>query len=89
MVGVVLFANAYMVTIPSWLNEKAPGVDVQKAIWIPVAVSAVVSTVFAITGAWAYKLLDFPHGEQLIFSKPVGTSKMARKARRLEDSGTS
>eukprot|EP00803_Ostreobium_quekettii_P009134 evm.model.scf_558EXC.6 EVM.evm.TU.scf_558EXC.6 scf_558EXC:45309-52753(+) len=62
VLGVVLFANAYMVTIPSWVNEKAPNVSVTKATWLPAGAAALLSSIFAITGAWAYKLLEFPDG---------------------------
>ena len=33
VLGTIIFANAYVVTLPSWLNEKAPDVNVNKVIW--------------------------------------------------------
>lgn len=33
LAGVVLFNYAYIVTVPSWLNEKQNGVSVNSTIW--------------------------------------------------------
>ena len=33
VIGVVIFAYTYVVTIPSWCNEKKDNVSVNKAIW--------------------------------------------------------
>lgn len=35
VVGVCVFAFSYVSTIPSWANEKRPGVSINKAVWIP------------------------------------------------------
>lgn len=62
VLGVTLFFHAYVVTIPSWVNEKARGISVSKAIWWPTVVTAVFKVVFGLAGAWAFKLLTFPNG---------------------------
>ena len=36
VLGMAIFAYAYVTTIPSWANEKRPSVDVNSAIWWPV-----------------------------------------------------
>jgi hypothetical protein len=35
VLGVAIFAYAYVTTIPSWANEKVPSVNVNSAIWWP------------------------------------------------------
>ena len=35
VVGVCVFAYSYVSTIPSWVNEKKNGVNINKAIWYP------------------------------------------------------
>jgi hypothetical protein len=39
--GVFVFTWAYVIFIPSWLNEKKPGVSINKSIWTAGAMSAV------------------------------------------------
>ncbi len=33
--GLAIFAYAYVVTIPSWVNEKVHRVNVNATIWLP------------------------------------------------------
>ena len=33
VLGTIIFANAYVVTLPSWLNEKRHNVNIKKTIW--------------------------------------------------------
>lgn len=33
VLGVVVFSYAYVITVPSWVNEKAPSVSTNKSIW--------------------------------------------------------
>ena len=37
--GVVFFNFQFVTTIPSWLNEKKPGVSVNSSIWWSVVIS--------------------------------------------------
>ena len=39
MFGVILFNFQFVTTIPSWLNEKKPGVGVNSSIWWSVVIS--------------------------------------------------
>jgi len=40
-VGVIIFNFAFCVTVPSWLNEKAPGVSVNQVVWTSAVAAAV------------------------------------------------
>ncbi|CAG9461566.1 unnamed protein product [Pedinophyceae sp. YPF-701] len=62
VLGVSFFFHAYIVTVPSWVNEKAPGVPISWGVWWPTALTVVVKVVFGLMGAWAFKLLTFPNG---------------------------
>jgi len=56
VVGIAVFAYAYVVTIPSWVNEKKPDVNVNSAIWIPATVGLFMKIASGLLGAWAYQL---------------------------------
>jgi len=60
VLGITLFFHAYVVTVPSWVNEKAPGVSVSRALWWPTWATALFKIVFGLTGATAFRLLTFP-----------------------------
>jgi hypothetical protein len=45
VLGICVFAYSYVCTVPSWLNEKNPGVNVNRAIWLPVAGAVAISMV--------------------------------------------
>lgn len=57
VLGVSMFFHSYVVTIPSWINEKAEGVDVNGCVWYPSFATAIIKVVFGLMGAWAYRLL--------------------------------
>lgn len=38
VLGIAVFAYAYVVTIPSWVNEKKPGVNINATVWLPATV---------------------------------------------------
>ena len=42
LAGVVLFNYAYIVTVPSWLNEKQNSVSVNKTIWTASTLSSAI-----------------------------------------------
>lgn len=41
VVGLAIFAYSYVVTIPSWVNEKRHHVNINKAVWVPATVGLV------------------------------------------------
>lgn len=51
VLGICVFAYSYVCTVPSWLNEKRPGVNVNRSLWLPVA-GALVTSLVRITGLW-------------------------------------
>ena len=55
--GTVVFAYAYVITIPSWLNEKKPDVNVNKAVWVPATIGLVCKASAAILGSFAFVLI--------------------------------
>jgi amino acid permease len=52
--GVVIFNFAFCVTVPSWLNEKAPGVSVNQVFWTSTVTSTLLYTCVGILGARAF-----------------------------------
>ena len=54
VLGTVMFAYTYVVTIPSWCNEKKPSVSINKSIWGSSTVSTAAYIVFGLLGAWAF-----------------------------------
>eukprot|EP00051_Salpingoeca_urceolata_P015051 m.192814 g.192814 ORF g.192814 m.192814 type:complete len:563 (+) comp18276_c0_seq1:459-2147(+) len=58
VVGVAVFAYAYIVTIPSWVNEKKHHVNVNRAVWIPASVGLVLKIAVGLLGGWAYMLVQ-------------------------------
>ena len=63
VLGISIFAYSYVVTIPSWVNEKHPSVSVNKAVWVPAAFGLGMKLLTGLLGAWAYSLV-LPDGEQ-------------------------
>ena len=53
-VGVVIFNFAFCVTVPSWLNEKAPGVSVNRVFWTSTVLSTLLYTSVGVLGALAF-----------------------------------
>lgn len=62
--GVILFNFQFVTTIPSWLNEKKPGVGVNSSIWWSVVISVLLYIGLGYFGAIA-KGLDFTQGDAL------------------------
>ena len=70
-VGVVIFNFAFCVTVPSWLNEKAPGVSVNRVFWISTVLSTLLYTSVGVLGALAFA--DVPENIlSLLVSERVG-----------------
>lgn len=61
--GVVLFNFAYSITVPSWLNEKAPEVNVNKTIWLSTTGATLIYLVFGMMGSMAF---EDPGGNLLV-----------------------
>jgi len=54
VLGLAMFAYAYVVTIPSWLNEKKHGVNVNSAVWWPALVGFLMKLFVGLLGSWAF-----------------------------------
>ncbi|KAJ8609829.1 hypothetical protein CTAYLR_008135 [Chrysophaeum taylorii] len=54
LLGVVMFNFAFCVTIPSWVNEKAPSVDARKVVWASCLSSAAGYVAVGWAGGLAY-----------------------------------
>ena len=52
--GVVIFNFAFCVTVPSWLNEKAPGVSVNHVFWTSTVTATLLYTAVGLMGALAF-----------------------------------
>eukprot|EP00054_Salpingoeca_dolichothecata_P017322 m.103475 g.103475 ORF g.103475 m.103475 type:complete len:573 (+) comp22406_c0_seq1:53-1771(+) len=63
VIGIAVFAYAYVVTIPSWVNEKRREVSVNQGVWVAASVGLVMKLLTGLLGAWAYNLLQ-PDGSQ-------------------------
>ncbi|EGD76432.1 hypothetical protein PTSG_07549 [Salpingoeca rosetta] len=57
VIGMAVFAYSYVVTIPSWVNEKKHRVSVNKAVWVPAIVGLFMKVVVGLLGGWAYWLV--------------------------------
>lgn len=42
VLGVSMFFHSYVISIPSWVNEKSPGVDINGAVWYPSFATAII-----------------------------------------------
>ena len=54
LIGTLLFNFCFVATVPSWVNEKRPGVSVTRSIWSAVAVGTFVFASVGLLGAAAY-----------------------------------
>ena len=58
VLGIAVFAYAYVVTIPSWVNEKKAGVNINVTVWLPATVGLLMKIATGILGSWAFASLD-------------------------------
>jgi hypothetical protein len=58
-VGIVIFGFTYVVTVPSWCNEKRENVSVNRVIWLSTLFSCIIFLAVGILGAWAYSDLEY------------------------------
>ncbi|GBB94193.1 hypothetical protein RclHR1_23090001 [Rhizophagus clarus] len=56
VIGTVLFNYAFIITIPSWVNDVNPSVPIRKAVWLSVITSTIVYLLLGIMGAMAYRM---------------------------------
>lgn len=54
LIGTLLFNYMFVATVPSWLNEKAPGVSAHRAVWSSVALGTALFASVGWAGAAAY-----------------------------------
>ena len=54
-VGTTVFNYAYIVTVPSWINEKSPGISIHKSIWSALLPAIVTFTLLGWIGALAIR----------------------------------
>ncbi|EDQ87491.1 uncharacterized protein MONBRDRAFT_37937 [Monosiga brevicollis MX1] len=71
VVGMAIFAYSYVVTIPSWVNEKRHHVSVNKSVWVPASVGLVMKLLTGLLGGWAFALLlpdgsPRPHSDDIL-----------------------
>jgi len=66
VVGLAVFAFSYVVTIPSWLNEKKPSVDVNKAVWWPALFGWALKLAVGMMGSWAFRLTDVRGADNIL-----------------------
>jgi len=62
--GVILFSWCFPSTLPSWVNEKGPGVKVTFVVWISVVFGWACKVAVALLGAWSYELLTLKNHEE-------------------------
>ena len=48
---------AFIVTVPSWVNEKKPQVSVKKVMWTSALTCSLLQLAFGLLGAWAFDLV--------------------------------
>ena len=63
MVGTVLYNYAFVMTVPSWLNERRRNVSVDVSLWASTALSTVTYILIGLLGALSY---SFASGDDLL-----------------------
>ena len=72
VLGGILFNFGFVTTVPSWLNEKRPGVPINRTLWLATTFSALLFTAIGFTAA-------------LVFSDVLQGPVTATCARQLDD----
>jgi hypothetical protein len=54
LIGTLLFNYMFVATVPSWLNEKRPGVSVRRSVWSAVGLGTFIFASVGLAGAAAY-----------------------------------
>lgn len=68
VLGIAVFAYAYVVTIPSWVNEKKAGVNINVTVWAPATVGLLMKIATGILGSWAFASLDPDDDQDIVKS---------------------
>ncbi len=68
VVGIILFNFAFIVTIPSWYNEKAEGASVIKSLLYSIIFVAILFCVIGILGAMSFLETDLSNDNQSLFT---------------------
>jgi len=63
VLGTIIFNYAFVITVPSWINEKREGVGVNKSIWLATSISTVFYMGVGLFGALTF---DFKGNEDLL-----------------------
>ena len=63
VLSVVIFNFGYVMTVPSWLNEKKANVSIKKTVTSSVIIA---NTLFLALGILGGLSLDYPNGEDLL-----------------------
>jgi hypothetical protein len=69
--GTVIFNYAFIVFLPSWVNEKKPDVSVNKTIWYSTISSTMMYIAMGLLGGWAY-----PHANENILDVLVSPTEL-------------
>jgi len=56
VMGTLIFNYVFVVTVPSWCNERKPSVSVNRSLWTATITSSIIYLLIGIPGAWAFKL---------------------------------
>eukprot|EP01132_Coremiostelium_polycephalum_P002424 gene2424-2994_t len=64
IMGNVMFNYAYITTIPSWVNESSPEVNINKSIWRSSVFSTIIFMAIGVFGALAFK--DMPSSSDIL-----------------------
>lgn len=67
-VGIILFNFAFIVTIPSWYNEKAPEASVVKSLMTSIVFVAILFIIIGSLGAMAFSYDDLSNDNQSLFT---------------------
>jgi len=55
VLGTIIFNYAFVITIPSWVNEKSENVPINSSIWASTIVSTGIYIVIGLFGGWAFQ----------------------------------
>ncbi|KAI9478906.1 MAG: hypothetical protein EXX96DRAFT_505695 [Benjaminiella poitrasii] len=56
ILGIAIFNYSFITTIPSWINNMSPTVNIHHCLFISIVISIVFYLIFGISGAMAYKM---------------------------------
>eukprot|EP01114_Cavostelium_apophysatum_P016131 TRINITY_DN4539_c0_g1_i7.p1 TRINITY_DN4539_c0_g1~~TRINITY_DN4539_c0_g1_i7.p1 ORF type:complete len:421 (-),score=88.62 TRINITY_DN4539_c0_g1_i7:615-1877(-) len=63
VLGSIIFNYAFVITVPSWVNEKAENVSISKSVWTATGTATVFYILIGLLGAWAF---DFAANQDLL-----------------------